>query len=625
MSEELNCPTIIWIGRYEADIYYSYEQFFCTYTYYGSGNGVNVCYYPKHTDKSGDSEDIDGFLRFVIIEIQTQDYTSKPILICYNPLWLNYILKNLKEDLVMPIFENKYSTLRLLGNKTMTRIWMKDVADIPDFSVMSARDISYESVRNSFPLYERFVVQKNVSEGGYGTYILDSTSQETVKTHLDCEIIYYVSPFIRDAIPINVTIYIHDDGWFLFPISEQLLSLDSSNRLIYSGSDFCASERLTKETRDEVDAVCEVIAERIHDIGYRGICGVDLLISGEKIYFIEINARFQASTMLLDRYMNVSSGKSLYKALVSNDCEKALRSTFNENCTIKMSFSYRNTDPELVSETLNLYSSESRHIYDEFISKTDYEYESSSYYNQLAPIYGVILPGWEDYMKDEAKTLDKLFKQYARIDVKRVLDCTCGIGVQSIALSLLGYDVHASDNNRAMIEQAEKNSKKYEVSIRPSVVDCTRMDNYYHTSFDAIISIDNALPHLKTMKNLEKCFRAVHKLLNSGGVFLASFRDYAELLKTKPISAYPPRRNTVGNSTYTILKTWSWDNNICTSDQYVIEETPSNRHLYHESYDQLAVTGKELCQLCESIGFAEVYWIVPSEIDYYQPVLCLVK
>ena len=625
MSEKPKRPPIIWVGRYEADIYYSYEQFFCVYTYYGSGNGINICYYPNRSDKFDDSEDIDGFLRFVITDVQTRNFTSKPILICYNPLWLNYILRNLKDDLFIPIFENKYSTLRLLGNKTMTRIWMKDVADIPDFSVMSARDISYESLQNSFPLYEKFVIQENVSEGGYGTYILDFTSKETVKTHLDSEAIYYVSPYIRDSIPINATIYIYDGGWFLFPVSEQLLSLDSSNRLIYSGSDFCASERLTKETMSNVNSVCQVIAERIHDIGYRGICGVDLLINGEKIYFIEVNARFQASTMLLDRYMNISDGMSLYNALVSDDCEKALKTIYNVNCTIKMSFSYRNTDPDLVSETLNLYSSESRYIYDEYISKTDYEYESSSYYNQLAPIYGVILPGWEDYMKDEAKTIDNLFRQYAKIDVKQVLDCTCGIGVQSIALSLLGYDVYASDNNRAMIEQAEKNSKKYAVSIRPSVVDCTRMDEYYHTSFDAIISIDNALPHLKTMENLEKCFRAVQKLLKPGGVFLASFRDYAELLKTKPISAYPLRKNTVGNSTYTILKTWSWNNNICTSDQYVIEETPSNRYLYYGSYDQLAVTGNELCQLCKSIGFAGIYWIYPSEIDYYQPVLCLVE
>ena len=82
MSEKPKRPPIIWVGRYEADIYYSYEQFFCVYTYYGSGNGINICYYPNRSDKFDDSEDIDGFLRFVITDVQTRNFTSKPILIC---------------------------------------------------------------------------------------------------------------------------------------------------------------------------------------------------------------------------------------------------------------------------------------------------------------------------------------------------------------------------------------------------------------------------------------------------------------------------------------------------------------------------------------------------------------
>ena len=53
---------------------------------------------------------------------------------------------------------------------------------------------------------------------------------------------------------------------------------------------------------------------------------------------------------------------------------------------------------------------------------------------------GVNLIDWEEAFINECSTLLKSFHSYARI-----LDCSCGNGIQAAALSWNGYNVSASD------------------------------------------------------------------------------------------------------------------------------------------------------------------------------------
>ena len=120
-------------------------------------------------------------------------------------------------------------------------------------------------------------------------------------------------------------------------------------------------------------------------------------------------------------------------------------------------------------------------------------------------------------------------------------------------------------------------------------------------------------------------FQSIYNKLNNGGVFLSSYRNYEELLKTKPNMAYPIRFNTEGDTEYTIFRKWKWDKDIIYSKQYVIAENISNSILYTRSYKQWAITKRQLISIAQETKFSEIYWLSPEESNFSQPILCLVK
>jgi len=68
---------------------------------------------------------------------------------------------------------------------------------------------------------------------------------------------------------------------------------------IYCGNDFAAAERVPKSVREEVCDIMEKIGLFMGSKGFLGIFGMDFLLNGDEVLALEINPRFQGSTMLL--------------------------------------------------------------------------------------------------------------------------------------------------------------------------------------------------------------------------------------------------------------------------------------------------------------------------------------
>jgi hypothetical protein len=67
----------------------------------------------------------------------------------------------------------------------------------------------------------------------------------------------------------------------------------------YCGADFGAFATLAQEIQDAFMRATRRIARTIHDLGWRGLVGVDAIASRSGLRFLELNPRFQASTWLL--------------------------------------------------------------------------------------------------------------------------------------------------------------------------------------------------------------------------------------------------------------------------------------------------------------------------------------
>lgn len=67
----------------------------------------------------------------------------------------------------------------------------------------------------------------------------------------------------------------------------------------------------------------------------------------------------------------------------------------------------------------------------------------AAFYDDLAAGYHLIVDDWEAWGRWQGDVLDKLIDTELGSDRRTLLDCSCGIGTQALALAERGYTVHA--------------------------------------------------------------------------------------------------------------------------------------------------------------------------------------
>ena len=75
------------------------------------------------------------------------------------------------------------------------------------------------------------------------------------------------------------------------------------------------------------------------------------------------------------------------------------------------------------------------------------------FYDELAPFYHLIFADWDATIERQGRALGALMREQWP-GHRSVLDVSCGIGTQAIALAQNGFWVKVSDNSRGAIERA---------------------------------------------------------------------------------------------------------------------------------------------------------------------------
>lgn len=194
------------------------------------------------------------------------------------------------------------------------------------------------------------------------------------------------------------------------------------------------------------------------------------------------------------------------------------------------------------------------------------------FYDQLAEDYHLIFGDWEESIKRQAKSLQKLISSYSKIRKPKILDCSCGIGTQAIALASKGYEVTATDISSGEIKRARKEAAKRHLNIKFGVADFRRLNAQVPGSFDIVISFDNALPHLLTDTDMKKAIKNIWLKLNHQGYFFASIRDYDKAAKEKP-KFTPPYEMKEGGIRRVVFQIWDWQkNNVYKLNHFILKE-----------------------------------------------------
>ena len=245
-----------------------------------------------------------------------------------------------------------------------------------------------------------------------------------------------------------------------------------------------------------------------------------------------------------------------------------------------------------------------------------------SFYDELAGSYHLIFEDWEASIRRQAAALDGILQRVCGPPSQvRVLDCACGIGTQAIGLASLGYNVTASDMSAASVERLCKESRDRGLNIPMCVADMRDLKSLPDGTFDVVICMDNALPHLENDAELLSAANQISKKLRPGGIFLASIRDYDTLIQQKP-TVQGPAFYTDDGKRRIVHQAWDWiDERRYVFHLYITMEQAEGWRTQHHASKYRALLRKQLDGILQSAGFKETRWIFPSDSGFYQPIV----
>lgn len=301
----------IWIGRRESDILtYIPNDFNYSITYYGSNN--HLTNFAFNTQKRALAKYSTKFYEFIINCINNLCKIDTD----YELYFYNSMLTK-KLEILQPTLKkhfrncNNYILLDWLNNKSYSRLWLSNSVTVPPFTLLSKRECQISNLNSKFPKYSEYIIQRNYSSGGSGTYHLTRENENEIFNQLSYSEPYLVSPYIDNTISACCHVIIGTDNTIIFPIGFQILS-ENKDTMNYLGTTYQKPSYLNIAD-SQVENFILSISRRLSHNGYRGICGYDFLIKENELILIEINPRYMASSYLLNHVLAKEKLPSLFE------------------------------------------------------------------------------------------------------------------------------------------------------------------------------------------------------------------------------------------------------------------------------------------------------------------------
>ncbi|HEY5863410.1 MAG TPA: class I SAM-dependent methyltransferase, partial [Casimicrobiaceae bacterium] len=242
------------------------------------------------------------------------------------------------------------------------------------------------------------------------------------------------------------------------------------------------------------------------------------------------------------------------------------------------------------------------------------------FYDRFAPLYDLIFADWDESMRRQGEFFSReIASRWPQC--RRILDVSCGIGTQSIAMARHGYDVTSSDISPAAVARARTEATARGLEVALSVCDMREAFLHHGGGFDVVMSCDNSVPHLQTDADILVAFGQMLDCLRPGGGCVVTVRDYGLETRGRGIIK-PVRCATRDGRRYVLIQVWDFDDDGTHYDftTYVIEEGSAQddvvAHAMRSRY--YAIETDALAGLMRDAGFEDVACLADG---FYQPVL----
>jgi SAM-dependent methyltransferase len=169
------------------------------------------------------------------------------------------------------------------------------------------------------------------------------------------------------------------------------------------------------------------------------------------------------------------------------------------------------------------------------------KFSAESFYDKIADKYS-----WSFSSRDEVMALQmsEIMPILEQFEIKTILDCSCGDGLQAIPLARHGYQVEGGDISLNMVKKAIKYAGEENLAINFRQADFKELEKTFENKYDCILSWGNAFTHLLTDTEINKALYSIYNRLNLNGVAVIEMRNYDYMLETKN-RFYPMKINNV--------------------------------------------------------------------------------
>ncbi|MEM9953953.1 MAG: class I SAM-dependent methyltransferase [Chloroflexota bacterium] len=249
--------------------------------------------------------------------------------------------------------------------------------------------------------------------------------------------------------------------------------------------------------------------------------------------------------------------------------------------------------------------------------------QTQQFYDGLASDYTYIFSDWNEWVRYQADTLHPFLTNLGFPDGATILDTTCGIGTQAIALAIKGYHVRGLDLSPDSIAQAKANAEQFNL-IHPITFDVADLlvTPQNPKQYDVVMAMDNPIAHFLTDDDLYTAFTTMKSYLKPNGLLMTSIRDYDDMTQKRP------RQSQVSITDHDetrriIFQVWDWyeDASRYESEMFVLTQTGDAWQTKSHKTSFRAWQRADVTHILAQVGLSDSQWHMPDESGFYQPIV----
>lgn len=298
----------------------------------------NIFFSNQYLEDTYSIQFMDCYKKFVEDTVSNILKKEQAIFFCFN----QKVKKMCQEIGNIPMAEsNEEDFLANINNKFKIREKYKKEIPILRYEYIKEGITDYSYLCKLMDA-DKMVLQEKTGAGGETTFFVDS--EDSLRRVSNPQSEYCISNY-QENIPLNVTTIIGANEILYLAKSIQLIKI-MNQKFKYVGGDFRYIEYLQDSILKKVDEYSQIICLSLQQEGYRGVLGIDFIITTNgKVFFMELNPRFQSSSFMINLYLkqywNCDIAELNYDALRENKLKDI---QFNQN---EIKYSFLNCNSEI--------------------------------------------------------------------------------------------------------------------------------------------------------------------------------------------------------------------------------------------------------------------------------------